>query len=354
MKTLLDFMPFRSVRVRTSNDILAGDQPIRPLPYPDGWFAVAFSGELPARRVLSRRFMGEDIVLYRTRSGLVRAVRPYCPHLGAHFGYGGRVDGEDLVCPFHGFAFAPTGVCVRNGYGTPPPKAQLTTLDVREVDGVILVWRHSQGQSPDWEVPSTMTEEFCPEWAVTTINSYPQEIMENFFDCGHGPTVHRIIISKQQVRFAGVKAEFRAETGPIQRGRIGLIESLTIESGGLLHGLGWAHANSYFPSLRSRLRIWVLPTPVDPASIELRIAVKVERVLGIRVPHPVARLVGRVLILVFSYDISRDGRIWQNKIYVEHPKLAKGDGPIMEFRRWAKQFYSDVALTSNPAGQARR
>lgn len=37
-------------------------------------------------KVVTRRFMDEDIVLYRTRYGRPRAVHPYCPHLGAHFG----------------------------------------------------------------------------------------------------------------------------------------------------------------------------------------------------------------------------------------------------------------------------
>jgi phenylpropionate dioxygenase-like ring-hydroxylating dioxygenase large terminal subunit len=46
---------------------------------------VGFSRELPAGKVLTRRFMGEDVVVYRTRAGAVRAVRPYCPHLASVF-----------------------------------------------------------------------------------------------------------------------------------------------------------------------------------------------------------------------------------------------------------------------------
>ncbi|MFJ3216482.1 Rieske 2Fe-2S domain-containing protein [Kitasatospora sp. NPDC086801] len=66
------------------------------LPYPDGWFALAASHELKAGKVLTRRLMGEDVVLYRTASGAMRAVRPYCPHLGAHLGHGATAQGDNL------------------------------------------------------------------------------------------------------------------------------------------------------------------------------------------------------------------------------------------------------------------
>jgi hypothetical protein len=38
--------------------------------------------------------------------------------------------------------------------------------------------------------------------------------------------------------------------------------------------------------------------------------------------------------------IYQDIPIWEHKRYVERPVLVKGDGQIMEFRRWASQFYT--------------
>ncbi|WP_331737272.1 Rieske 2Fe-2S domain-containing protein [Streptomyces sp. NBC_00019] len=75
------------------------------LPYPNGWFAVAFSTEVRPGQVITSRLMGKDVVIFRTRSGTLTVVDPHCPHLGAHLGRGGRMDGENLVCPFHAFAF---------------------------------------------------------------------------------------------------------------------------------------------------------------------------------------------------------------------------------------------------------
>ena len=76
-----------------------------PLPIPNGWFAVAWSRELHAGDVRPIHYFGEDLVLFRTRSGQARVLDAFCPHLGAHLGYGGRVMGETVRCPFHGWQF---------------------------------------------------------------------------------------------------------------------------------------------------------------------------------------------------------------------------------------------------------
>lgn len=122
----------------------------RSLPgFPAGWFAVGFSHELSRGQMLSRQCMGQQLVLFRTQSGLACAVDAYCPHLGAHFSYGGTVLGEVIRCPFHGFCFDQRGACVATGYGTkPPPAARLRTWPLRETSGMLLcitiMWKVSR------------------------------------------------------------------------------------------------------------------------------------------------------------------------------------------------------------------
>jgi len=48
-------------------------------------------------------------------------IGAYCPHLGAHFGYGGQVIGKHIRCPFHSFEFDINGVCQSTAYGTRTP-----------------------------------------------------------------------------------------------------------------------------------------------------------------------------------------------------------------------------------------
>ncbi|MFF0148161.1 Rieske 2Fe-2S domain-containing protein [Amycolatopsis sulphurea] len=343
MRALGKHSPFWSTRTSDRTTRPAENGAVPRLPYPDGWFAVAFRDELPPGRVLARRFLGEDVVLYRTRTGLLRAVRPFCPHLGAHLAHGGRIEGDDIVCPFHGFAFDPSGTCVRTGCGAPPPpNAQLTTWEVREIDSVILLWHHAQGHPPDWEVPATPAEGLCaPRHVVHTLNDHPQDILENGIDLGHFPPVHNIAGDNLRTRYTGNEMVINLDINPVEGGHVGLFGALGATLEMRLYGVGFAIARTYIPKLRARAQLWMLPTPIDPLHIELRIAGRIEQVLDRRPPAPVARLLSTAMVLFFDHDVSKDLPIWTNKTYLDRPKLIKGDGPIMEYRRWARQFYSE-------------
>jgi len=47
----------------------------------------------------------------------------------------------------------------------------------------------------------------------------------------------------------------------------------------------------------------------------------------------------------FRRDLAQDFPVWEHKAYLDRPRLAKGDGPIGAYRRWAQQFYSGSAET---------
>lgn len=48
---------------------------------------------------------GEELVAFRTEDGVANVTDAYCPHLGAHLGIMGRVVGDCIECPFHGWRF---------------------------------------------------------------------------------------------------------------------------------------------------------------------------------------------------------------------------------------------------------
>ncbi|NEE61010.1 (2Fe-2S)-binding protein, partial [Streptomyces sp. SID8455] len=94
-------------------------------------------------------------------------------------------EGDDLVCPFHSFAFGPDGTCVRTGYGTPPPRSSLTRLPVHEVNGAVFVWRHHDGREPDWVVPRWHEIGSRPaRTAAWEMAGNVQEVIENSVDLG--------------------------------------------------------------------------------------------------------------------------------------------------------------------------
>jgi hypothetical protein len=60
-----------------------------------------------------------------------------------------------------------------------------------------------------------------------------------------------------------------------------------------------------------------------------------------KLPVPfVTSLLLRKGILEGKRTIDQDVPIWENKRYRERPILCEGDGPIMQYRKWAAQFYA--------------
>jgi cholesterol 7-dehydrogenase len=87
-----------------------------PPPFPNGWYNICFSHELPVKNVKSADIAGQNIVLYRGEDNLPYALDAYCLHMGAHMGEGGQVINKNCIqCPFHGWLYdGSTGQCVGN------------------------------------------------------------------------------------------------------------------------------------------------------------------------------------------------------------------------------------------------
>jgi 3-ketosteroid 9alpha-monooxygenase subunit A len=238
------------------------------LPYPSGWAALAFSDELRPGTVLTRPLAGQDVVLYRLGSGAIRAIRPYCPHLGAHLGLA-KVDGEELVCPFHFFAFGPDGTCVRTGYDTAPPRSPLSQLPVLEVNGAVFVWRHHDGREPDWFIPDWHVIGHRPaRSAAWELAGNVQEVIENSVDLGHFATLHgwdRAEIGGPVVYDdATFHVSMRAhESAP-------LLGNFVVEVEVDGYGLGCLHADVYTPRLGLRMCTMVMPTAIAPNRMQYR------------------------------------------------------------------------------------
>src|SRR6266702_4360040 len=76
------------------------------------WYPVAFSHELteetPTHFV---RLLGEDLVLFRDKSGRVGLIGDHCAHRGASLMYG-RVEERGISCAYHGWLYDTAGNCL--------------------------------------------------------------------------------------------------------------------------------------------------------------------------------------------------------------------------------------------------
>lgn len=342
------------------------------LPIPNSWYALAFSDELKPGRVLTRRLAGQDLVLYRTRSGRANAIDAFCPHLGAHLGYGGTVQGEEIRCPFHGFCFDLAGHCTATGYGTkPPPKARVQVWPLHEVNGIVFVWYDSRGLPPLWTPPTLNTRGWTPLVRRSfELRDHPQETVENGVDIGHFAIVHgysAVEVRKDLVVDGPVFRAAYTATRPMPvLGAVGAKVRFDFDLS--VHGLGYSLVRVHVPRYGVHSRLFICATPTEADRITLHLALSVRRLNLGKVIHPAlgflpgglfSTVAARIVHASLVHDAQQDFVIWENKRYVERPALARGDGPIGKFRLWARQFYHEgpkpweaEELTALPVGEA--
>ncbi|BEP71617.1 MULTISPECIES: Rieske 2Fe-2S domain-containing protein [unclassified Variovorax] len=306
------------------------------LPYANGWFVACFSHELQRGAVLIKSMMDRDIVLYRTQSGLARVVEPYCPHMGAHLGHGGRVEGENLVCPFHHLQFGPEGGCVHTGRAGAVPRMALTARHMRERNGVIFVWVHHEGLAPSREPPThDLTGWSRPAYVHHEQGGYFQNSGKNSVDLIHFDTVHHFQQPEMSADIVDnclvVRLSARLLGRPI-----------------CLHLTNYDASNLYghftMPSLGLEAGVQGYSTPDTPLRWSLRMvtAMKVERFA--RWPAGIQSLLYALMTPLAGLWSDRtshqDTKIWEHRGHTGSLKLMADERAAALYQRWVSQFYS--------------
>jgi nitrite reductase/ring-hydroxylating ferredoxin subunit len=318
-------------------------------PFPNGWFQVAYSDELEVNGVMPLEYFGKHLVLFRDDAGVAHVLDAFCPHLGAHLGYGGIVEDGCIRCPFHAWRFNGDGQCVEVPYANKiPPLARLDPWHVCEANGLILVWHHIGAQAPQWEVPR-LAEYTSTEWTDYTrrrwkVRSHNQEMGENAVDSAHFKYVHGT--PEQPMTRAEVDGHvFRAKSPVNYTTPQGTVEG-GIESTNYGFGFGVVR----FTGIVETMLVSSV-TPIDGQYMDVRFSFKVKK-LG---NADATAGVGKAFIAEIERQLGQDIPIWEHKIMKSRPVLCDGDGPIGVYRRWCKQFYSADAPPadgSNGASEA--
>jgi len=308
-----------------------------PWPVPFGWFAVAWSGHLSSGAVVAHRAFGRDLVLWRDEAGVANVQDAYCPHLGAHLGYGGRVVGEELVCPFHGWQFDAAGrnTCIPYSERT-NGKARLRTYPVLERNGLVMAWYHPHDTPPEWDIP--VVAEFAPNHAefapavcrYFTIDTAWQEMAENGVDSAHFRYVHGTaeVPILERYESEGVQSHMRSKQFFVTpRGNVE----------GRIDTDAWGPGFSVvrFSGIVDTV-VLGCATPIDEDHCEMRFTFTVRRFADERATTSV----GEAAINEISRQLLEDKPIWERKAFIERPALADTDGPFLVFRQWAAQFYA--------------
>jgi 3-ketosteroid 9alpha-monooxygenase subunit A len=304
--------------------------------FAQGWYLLCWSSELEPSEVKPLRYFANDYVLFRGEDGRATLLDAHCPHLGAHLGYGGRVDGNDIICPFHAWRFGSSGRCTEVPYASRiPPRAAVNAYRVQEHSGMIVAYFGAEGSEPDYEVP-VIEEMGHPAWTPLEathmeIATHPREVVENIADFAHFGPVHKTYIDDFQVIIDGPRATQRS----IGYGYGLKGERIDLVSVATYHGpaIQFTRLNWGYDMLLINAH-----TPIEENKLFLRFGVMVKAGEGVTLPPAV--LEGYIGAARDGY--LEDVAIWENKRWRDQPIFADGDGPIGEVRKWYTSFYPDA------------
>ena len=322
------------------NESIADPRP----PCPNGWFHVLPSAELEEGDVAEQTFLGERVVVFRTESGEAVVASAYCPHLGANLARGGRVVGEGVRCPFHGLVWGAGGQCTETGDGGEGASAgRLRVYPSRETAGFLFAWHHAAGAPPSWDLPELDTAGWT-EPLVTRIpmTTHVESIAENAVDTSHFQAVHGFSLSGGQFEDRGDHFHSAFYFGcPNYFGEGPDRITTFFETDN--YGLGYGLSVNRCEELKILYRVFILATPTEAGEVDYSLGTS----LKIPAPgeSPVTRPDSEVAQRVHKGAVAgslQDQPIWEGLRYNPRPRLLPSDGPIAQFRTFAKRFYSEA------------
>ena len=325
---------------------------------PTGWFQVAWCAEIAVGAVHKMKYFGREMVAWRSASGQVAVFDAYCEHLGAHLGYGGHVEGENIVCAFHGWEWNREGRNVCIPYEKHPNKGRrIRSYPVVERNEAVWIWYDIDGRAPYFDVPDifesfgdgkTAADYYPPVPAATLFRErqelHPQYVMENGVDAAHFKFVHKTPFIPEFTRhdFSGpvsyVDFTIAFDEGIAEDEVNSGVESINA-------GLGCSITKSW-GMVDNRTMPAV--TPVDEFTSDVRFTVWIGRKPGDDSPE--ITKYGKTMADFVIDQFDADVHIWAHQRYSDPPALSRKEFQgFTALREWARQFYPD----GGPAAAAR-
>jgi 5,5'-dehydrodivanillate O-demethylase len=172
------------------------------------WQPIAAVSEMADRWTKRIRIMGEDLVLFKDRTGRLGLIGEACPHRRASLAYG-IPTAEGIRCPYHGWMFDGTGTCLEQPNEPPEStfkdKVSLPGYPVQELAGLVFTY---MGPLPAPLI--TKLDGYVADPAIrligkTVIPCNWLQIEENSADPVHSEWLHGIFAEFVAERTGGAK-----------------------------------------------------------------------------------------------------------------------------------------------------
>ncbi|HYB40976.1 MAG TPA: aromatic ring-hydroxylating dioxygenase subunit alpha [Candidatus Methylomirabilis sp.] len=164
------------------------------LGFQDYWYPLISAANVPRRKPLTMKLLGEELCVFRGDSG-VAVVSNFCPHRGTRLGAGLCHYQGTVSCPYHGWTFDERGECVavlsEGPASTIPGRVSVRRYPTRTLKGIVFVWMgESAPVAPEKDLPPELFDESLLLHDATVWKANWRPALENFQD-NHAPYIHR-------------------------------------------------------------------------------------------------------------------------------------------------------------------
>lgn len=313
----------------------------RPERWPSGWWALCRSQSLGSRRPLGLQRLGQRLVLWRDDAGVAHLARAGCPHRGTDLSMG-RLQGGDLLCPYHGFRFGSDGACKAipcEGSGAKiPPRLRLSTFPVQEAHGFLFGYL-GQGEPSelpwldDAPEPSSSEGQRDIVWPVRLSRA-----VEAMLDIHHLAVAHPIVGLPRHTRLDPFEAHVD-ERGFLRSS--GLLRREDRPESGLSFRMDLAPPAQLCLRLTALADVVVCCTPVDEEStwMGMRYRVRVPYLSSLPLVDRIASEIAVLteLWLVQPDDLRMVGNTGRRTLSLEDSQLVHADKAIALWHAWQQR-----------------
>ena len=167
----------------------------------NAWYAAAYDVEV-GRSLLARTICKQKLVMYRRTDGQAVALQDACWHRLLPLSMG-RLDGDDVVCGYHGLVYNPQGQCVRMpSLQSLNPSACVRSYPLIEKHRFIWLWMGDPALADPALVPD-MHWNHDPDWAadgkLINVKCDYRLVIDNLMDLTHETYVHGSSIGNEAV-----------------------------------------------------------------------------------------------------------------------------------------------------------
>src|SRR5262245_9136944 len=167
----------------------------------NAWYFAAWSADIRQGKPFPRTLLNRPLLFVRRENGPVAAFDDRCPHRAAPLSMG-RLEGDRIVCGYHGLEFDFDGTCVRNPHpsGKIPPAARLRSYPVVERHSGVWIWFGDHAADPSLIPDFSKLDDTGP--SVTRRDHIVMDagydlIVDNLLDCSHTSFLHDGLLGNQ-------------------------------------------------------------------------------------------------------------------------------------------------------------